>query len=104
MMMLHESRRFSEPINKGAQNVCWLFTLHISVFVCEFRTRPLNRCVTKVADAYFYGCWVTQMLLLRKCVHRESSMISIIESYDFLPFRTLLIVFVCSIENNAYDV
>lgn len=57
------------------------------------------------------GSWLlgdtNAVVILRKCVHRESSMISIIESYDFLPFRTLLIVsliFVCSIENNAYDV
>lgn len=63
-MMLHQSCGFSKPINKVAQNVCLLFTLHVSVFVCGCRTKPLNRCVTKVADAYFYHCWVTQMLLL----------------------------------------
>lgn len=33
-MMLRESCRFSEPINKVAQNVCLLFTLHVCVFVC----------------------------------------------------------------------
>lgn len=32
-MMLHQSRGFSEPINKVAQNVCLLFTLHVSVFL-----------------------------------------------------------------------
>lgn len=63
-MKLQESCRLSEPINKVAQNVCLLFTLYISVFVRERRTKPLNRCWTKVADAYFYNCWVTQKLLV----------------------------------------
>lgn len=46
-----------DPINSIAQCAPVIYTL--CVFVCECGTKPLNRCVTKVADAYFYSCWVT---------------------------------------------
>lgn len=45
-----------DPIISIAQCASVIYTL--CVFVCECGTKPLNRCVTKVADAYFYSCRV----------------------------------------------
>lgn len=62
MRILHESCRFSEPINKVAQNVCVIYTSYKCD--CVSAGESLWTGVTKVADTYFYNCWVTQMLLL----------------------------------------
>lgn len=43
LMMMLQDFRFSQPISKDAQNVCLLFTLHISVCLCGCRTTPLKR-------------------------------------------------------------